>query len=101
MTDHKPPQNARALEKLGRLNRTLRHQEPDFAGIGDGFERNTPPWIDIVKKLRADFPVYGSMTEAAECLTRLIGQMNTILWIGGHPERMGRQDLRLHRQARP
>jgi uroporphyrinogen decarboxylase len=60
-----------------------------IAGVGDGFQRNTPPWIDTVKSLRPDFPVYGSMIEVSECLTRLIGQANTMLWMGGYPERMG------------
>ena len=55
----------------------------------DGFERNSPAWIETVKSLRPDFPVYGSMGEASECLTRLIGQMNTLLWIGEDPDRMG------------
>jgi hypothetical protein len=66
-----------------------------IAGVGDGFERNSPAWIETVKKLRPDFPVYGSMAEVSECLTRLIGQMNTLLWIGEHPERMARQILRI------
>ncbi|NQT91605.1 MAG: hypothetical protein HQ559_02505, partial [Lentisphaerae bacterium] len=56
-----------------------------IAGVGDGFERNSPPWIDGVKALRPDFPVYGSMIECAECLTRLIGQENTMLWMGLYP----------------
>lgn len=60
-----------------------------IAGVGDGFERNSPPWIDTVKSLRPDFPVYGSMIEVSECLTRLIGQQNTLLWMGLYPERMG------------
>jgi len=60
-----------------------------IAGVGDGFERNSPAWIETVKNLRPDFPVYGSMGECSECLTRLIGQENTMLWIGMHPERMG------------
>ncbi len=60
-----------------------------IAGVGDGFERNSPPWIQTVEKLRPDFPVYGSMGECSECLTRLIGQENTMLWIGMYPERMG------------
>ncbi len=60
-----------------------------IAGVGDGFQRNTPPWIDTVKSLRPDFPVYGSMIEVSECLTRLIGQANTMLWMGEYPERMG------------
>ena len=60
-----------------------------IAGIGDGFERNSPPWLETVKSLRPDFPVYGSMIEASECLTRLIGQENALLWMGEEPERMG------------
>lgn len=60
-----------------------------IAGVGDGFERNSPPWVETVKKLRADFPVFGSMIEVNECLTRLIGQENTLLWMGLYPERFG------------
>jgi len=61
-----------------------------IAGVGDGFQRNSPAWIDTVKELRPDFPVYGSMIECSECLTRLVGQENTMLWIGMYPKRMGR-----------
>jgi len=60
-----------------------------IAGVGDGFERNSPPWIESVKGLRPDFPVYGSMILTAECLTRLIGQENTMMWMGLYPERFG------------
>lgn len=60
-----------------------------IAGVGDGFERNSPAWIDTVKSLRPDFPVFGSMIEVSECLTRLIGQENAMLWMGEEPERMG------------
>ena len=60
-----------------------------IAGVGDGFQRNTPPWIETVKSLRPDFPVYGSMIEVSECLTRLIGQVNTMMWMAEFPERMG------------
>jgi hypothetical protein len=60
-----------------------------IAGVGDGFERNSPAWIETVKGLRPDFPVYGSMGEVSECLTRLIGQHNAMLWMGLYPERMG------------
>ena len=66
-----------------------------IAGVGDGFARNSPPWIDGVRALREDFAVYGSMIEASECLTRLIGQMNTLMWIGEYPDRLGRQILRI------
>jgi hypothetical protein len=60
-----------------------------LAGVGDGFERNSPPWIETVKSQRPDLPVYGSMIEASECLTRLIGQHHSMLWMGEYPERMG------------
>src|ERR1019366_1342186 len=60
-----------------------------IAGVGDGFERDSPAWIDTVKSLRPDFPVFGSMIEVSECLTRLIGQQNPMLWMGEFPERMG------------
>jgi hypothetical protein len=60
-----------------------------IAGVGDGFQRNSPPWIDSVKSLRPDIPVYGSIIEVSECLTRMIGQENTLMWIGEYPERMG------------
>jgi len=60
-----------------------------IGGIGDGFQRNSPPWLDTVRSLRPDFPVYGSVIEASECLTRLVGQGSAMLWMGAEPERMG------------
>ena len=60
-----------------------------IAGVGDGFQRNSPAWIDTVKSLRPDFPVYGSMIEVSECLTRFIGQENAMIWMGEYPDRMG------------
>jgi len=60
-----------------------------ISGVGDGFERNTPAWIETVKKLHPDFPVYGSVIECSECLTRLIGQENTLFWMGMYPEQFG------------
>ncbi len=61
-----------------------------IAGVADGFERNSPAWVDTVKRLRPDFAIYGSVTECSECLIRLIGQQNTMLWIGLYPERVGK-----------
>ena len=66
-----------------------------IAGVGDGFQRNSPAWIETVKKLRPDFPVYGSMIECSECLTRLLGQENTLLWMGMYPDRLGAQIKRI------
>jgi uroporphyrinogen decarboxylase len=84
------------LEKLERVEfddpadrrRFFAAGDNHIAGVGDGFERSSPPWIDTVRRLRADFAVYGSMTECSECLTRLVGQQNTMLWIGLYPEQM-------------
>ena len=61
-----------------------------IAGVGDGFQRNSPAWIETVGKLRPDFAVFGSMAECSEFLTRMIGQENTMLWIGMKPDRMGK-----------
>ncbi|MCE5185424.1 MAG: hypothetical protein LLF76_04795 [Planctomycetaceae bacterium] len=66
-----------------------------IAGVGDGFERNTPAWVETVKSLHPDFPVFGSIIEVNECLTRLIGPTSNMLWIGMEPERMGRQINRI------
>lgn len=60
-----------------------------IAGVGDGFQRNSPPWIETVRSLRPDFPVYGSIIEPSECLTRMVGQGNAMLWMGEEPGRMG------------
>jgi uroporphyrinogen decarboxylase len=69
--------------------RFLAAGDNQIAGVGDGFQRNSPAWMETVKSLRPDFPVYGSIIEVSECLTRLIGQTNALLWMGEHPERMG------------
>ena len=41
-----------------------------IAGVGDSFERNSPAWTQTVKSLHPDFPVFGSIIEVNECLTR-------------------------------
>ena len=61
-----------------------------LAGVGDGFARNLPPWIDTVKSLHTDFPVYGSVCEGHEQLWRIIGSENVMLWIGLYPEELAR-----------
>ncbi len=70
-----------------------------IAGVGDGFARNSPPWIETVKDLRPDFPVYGSQCEANEYLTRIIGPESNLLWAGLYPERMGKFVERLNEFA--
>ena len=66
-----------------------------IAGVGDGFERNSGAWIETVKSLHPDFPVYGSIIESSECVTRMLGQINTMMWIGEFPEQFGKQLLRI------
>ena len=70
-----------------------------IAGVGDFLARNSPPWIETIRSLHPNFPVYGSQCEANEYLTRLIGQENTLLWIGLYPERLGEFILRLNEWA--
>lgn len=92
-----------AIEKLEGLEfddpwdrrRYFEAGDNQIAGVGDGFERNSPPWIDTVQSLRPDFPVFGSIIECNECLTRLIGPANNMLWIGMYPERMGKVITRI------
>ncbi len=59
-----------------------------IAGVGDGFERNTPAWVNTVASLWPDFPVFGSIIEVNECMTRMIGPENHMLWVGMEPEQM-------------
>lgn len=69
--------------------RFLSAGDNQISGVGDGFQRNSPAWIETVKSLHPDFPVYGSIIEVSECLTRLVGQENAMIWMGEEPERMG------------
>ncbi len=57
-----------------------------IAGIGDGFARNSPPWVETVASWHADFPVYGSVCEAMEMLWRIVGSENALLWMGLYPD---------------
>jgi len=61
-----------------------------IGGIGDGFARDLPPWIDTVKSLHPNFPVYGSVCEGHEELWRIIGLSNVMLWIGLYPDELAR-----------
>jgi len=70
--------------------RFFRGGDNQIAGVGDGFARDLPPWIDSVKARHPDFPVYGSMGEAHEMLWRIIGSENVMLWIGLYPDELGK-----------
>ena len=92
-----------SIEKLQSLifddpadpRRFFSEGDNQIAGVGDGFERNSPAWIETVQKLYPDFPVYGSIIECSECLTRLIGQENTLFWMGMYPDELGEQINRI------
>lgn len=60
-----------------------------IGGVGDGYARNLPPWIDTVKLHRPNIPVYGSQTEANEYMTRILGGQNLLLFAGLYPDRFG------------
>lgn len=70
--------------------RYLHAGDNQIAGVGDGFERHSPAWVDKVKSLHPDFPVYGSVCEGHEMLWRILGTENTMLWIGLYPDEVGR-----------
>ena len=61
-----------------------------IAGVGDGFSLNSPPWIETVKSLYNDFPVYGSICEGMEEGWRIIGSENMYLWMGLYPDELGK-----------
>ncbi len=59
-------------------------------GVGDGFARNTPAWLERVKAVHADFPIYGSVCEGHEMLWRIIGSENALMWMGLYPDEIQR-----------
>lgn len=59
-----------------------------IAGVGDRIHRNTPPWIDGVKALHPEMPVYGSVCESHEFGWRVIGSENMLMWLALYPEEM-------------
>jgi uroporphyrinogen decarboxylase len=70
-----------------------------IAGVGDGFTRDIEPWVDTVKSLHSDFPVYGSICEGQETLWRIIGSENVLMWIGLYPDEVGRFVERINEYA--
>lgn len=70
--------------------RMLKGGDNQIGGVGDGFARDLPPWIETVKAHHPRFPVYGSICEAHETLWRIIGSENVMLWIGLYPDEVAR-----------
>jgi uroporphyrinogen decarboxylase len=61
-----------------------------IAGVGDGFARNSPAWVETIRSLHPDFPVYGSVCEANEYMQRIVGPENLFMWVGLYPDQIGR-----------
>jgi hypothetical protein len=59
-------------------------------GVGDGFSRNTPPFVDRAKEWVGDFMLFGSVCEGYEQLWRMIGPQNALLWMRLYPKELGR-----------
>src|SRR5208283_3723323 len=70
--------------------RLFRAGDNQVGGVGDGFSRNLPAWVDTVQSIYPDFPVYGSICEGHEQLWRIIGTENVMLWIGLYPDDLAR-----------
>ena len=65
-------------------------------GVGDGFARDLPAFVERVNSAWEDFPVFGGVCEAHEMLWRIIGSENAMLWIGMYPDKIARFVERLH-----
>jgi len=76
--------------------RTQYGGDNQIGGIGDRFIRNVPAWIETVRKLYSDFPIYGSVADAHEMLWRIIGPERVLLWIALYPNELARFIDRIH-----
>lgn len=76
--------------------RYLSAGDDQINGVGDGFTRDIPPFVDRVNAVWEDFPVFGGVCEAHEMLWRIIGSENAMLWIGMYPEEIAHFVERLH-----
>ena len=68
-------------------------------GVGDGFARNIPPFVERIKAAWPDFPIFGGVCEAHEMLWRIAGSENVMLWIGMYPDAVARFVQRIHEFA--
>jgi uroporphyrinogen decarboxylase len=89
-TDTVEKMNAFEFDDPRDDRRYFKSGDNQVAGVGDGFVQNSGAWIDGVKSLYPNFPVYGSVCEGHEELWRIIGSENTLLWIAMYPEELGR-----------
>lgn len=89
-TDTPDKMAAFAFEDPWDERRFFREGDNQVAGVGDGFARNSPAWVETVASLHPDFPVYGSVCEGQEFLWRIIGSENVMLWLALYPGEIGR-----------
>ena len=70
--------------------RYFRRGDDQISGVGDGFVRDLPPFVDRVAERWSDFPVYGGVCEGHEMLWRIIGSENAMLWMAEFPDAIAR-----------
>jgi uroporphyrinogen decarboxylase len=76
--------------------RYLHWGDDQISGVGDGFARNLPPFVDRVRGAWDDFPCFGGICEGHEMLWRIIGSENVMLWMGLYPDEIARFVERIH-----
>jgi hypothetical protein len=76
--------------------RYLARGDDQINGVGDGFSRDTAPFVDRVNAVWEDFPVFGGVCEGHEMLWRIVGSENALLWMGEYPDEVARFVDRLH-----
>ncbi|MBI4873804.1 MAG: hypothetical protein HY822_04120 [Acidobacteria bacterium] len=79
--------------------RYFRPGDDQINGVGDGFARNTPPFVERVKAAWPDFPIFGGVCEAHETMWRIAGPENVLLWIAMAPDEVARFAQRIHEFA--
>jgi len=92
------------IEKLGAFQfddpyderRYFARGDDQINGVGDGFARDTSPFVERVASIREDFPVFGSVCEAHEMIWRIAGTENVLVWMGMYPDAIARFVERLH-----
>ena len=76
--------------------RYLARGDDQINGVGDGFARDTAPYVERVDSVWEDFPVFGGVCEAHEMLWRIIGSENALMWMAEYPDEIERFAERLH-----
>jgi len=57
-------------------------------GVGDALNRDLPSWDERVTGYIHDLPVFGSVCEPFECLWRIVGSENALLWMASAPNEL-------------